>query len=319
MVRGLAKLCCILLCGVMLSASAHCGPLEDGLAAYDRGDYDTAIRTLRPLASRGNRRAENSMGAMYENGRGGVAQDLRRAAEWYRRAARHGSAQAQNSLGFMYIAGRGVKRNRQAGVHWFRLGAAQGFAVAQYNLGVAYEEAWGVRKSYSRAAKWFRLAADQGLEPAEHNLAVMYTFGRGVPLDHARALELYLRAAHAGYAPAQNNLGLLYLYGLGATSDLVQAHMWFNLSAEQGNEDAAENMDMTEAFMSAEQIAEAHERALLQKKKGRDGPGSRERREEGSRTTARHRLWKVSETRVTSVSCGSIVTDCRLPCVATTR
>jgi TPR repeat protein len=41
-----------------LAASVAAGPLEDGLAAYSRGDYATAMRLWRPLADRGEADAQ---------------------------------------------------------------------------------------------------------------------------------------------------------------------------------------------------------------------------------------------------------------------
>ncbi len=43
---------------------------QAGLDAYDRGDYDTALKEFRPLAERGKAVAQWSLGIMYE--RGGV-------------------------------------------------------------------------------------------------------------------------------------------------------------------------------------------------------------------------------------------------------
>jgi hypothetical protein len=43
------------------------GPLEDGNAAYKRGDYKTAMRILRPLADQGDGMAEAIVGLMYKN------------------------------------------------------------------------------------------------------------------------------------------------------------------------------------------------------------------------------------------------------------
>jgi len=56
-------------------APVAAGPLEDGRAAYDRGDYATALRLLRPLADQGNADAESDLGVMYDKGQG-VPQDF---------------------------------------------------------------------------------------------------------------------------------------------------------------------------------------------------------------------------------------------------
>ena len=43
---------------------------DDASAAYARGDYDTAIQQLKPLAEQGNAEAQSRLGWMYENGEG---------------------------------------------------------------------------------------------------------------------------------------------------------------------------------------------------------------------------------------------------------
>src|SRR5262249_8326438 len=74
---------------------------EDGLDAYRRGDYATAMRRWRPLADKGNADAQSRLGFMYQNGRG-VPQNDAAAVSLYRKAADQGHAPAQVNLGFMY-------------------------------------------------------------------------------------------------------------------------------------------------------------------------------------------------------------------------
>jgi TPR repeat protein len=92
----------ILLVGGVLAlalfGAARAGPLEDALAAYQRGDYATAVQIWRPLAEQGDAFSQNSIGTMYQQGQG-VAQDYMQAAAWYRRAADQGYADAQCNLG----------------------------------------------------------------------------------------------------------------------------------------------------------------------------------------------------------------------------
>jgi TPR repeat protein len=57
---------------------AAAGQLEDGVAAYQLGDYETAMQLLRPLAEQGNAEAQFTIGQMYENGQG-VPQDFTQA------------------------------------------------------------------------------------------------------------------------------------------------------------------------------------------------------------------------------------------------
>jgi TPR repeat protein len=83
---------------VWLSASSvWAGPWEDGMAAYNRGDYVPAIRLFRPLAQAGNAKAQNVIGVMYRKGQG-VARSSARAFMWFSLAAKRGDAKAKEEL-----------------------------------------------------------------------------------------------------------------------------------------------------------------------------------------------------------------------------
>ena len=76
---------------------AVAGPWEDGMAAYNRGDYVPAIRLFRPLAEQGNAKAQNVLGVMYRRGQG-VARNSVRAFLWFSFAAKRGEAGARAEL-----------------------------------------------------------------------------------------------------------------------------------------------------------------------------------------------------------------------------
>jgi uncharacterized protein len=90
-----------LMLAVGLAGSASAGPSEDAGAAYNKGDYATALRLVRPLAERGHATAQNNLGFMYDKGQG-VPQDYAAAMGWYRKAAEQGDANAQYNLGSLY-------------------------------------------------------------------------------------------------------------------------------------------------------------------------------------------------------------------------
>ena len=79
------------------SGNALAGPWEDGMVAYNRGDYLPAIRLFRPLAEAGNPKAQNQIGLMYRKGEG-TAQSPARAFMWFSLAARRGDAKAKAEL-----------------------------------------------------------------------------------------------------------------------------------------------------------------------------------------------------------------------------
>jgi TPR repeat protein len=80
-----------------LISGAQAGPWEDGMAAYNRGDYVPAIRLFRPLAEAGNPKAQSVIGAMYRKGEG-VAKSSARAFMWFSLAAKRGDAKAKAEL-----------------------------------------------------------------------------------------------------------------------------------------------------------------------------------------------------------------------------
>ncbi len=98
---------------------------QAGLDAYERGDYDTALKEWRPLAEQGDADAQFNLGIMYDNGQG-VPEDDREAVRWYRLAADQGHAAAQNNLGRKFFQGQGVPRNYVRAYMWTSLAAAQG-------------------------------------------------------------------------------------------------------------------------------------------------------------------------------------------------
>jgi TPR repeat protein len=87
----------ILVAQIVGLAAAVAGPWEDGMAAYNRGDYVPAIRLFRPLAEQGNPKAQNLLGVMYRRGHG-VKPDSVRAFLWFTRAAGSGDAKAKTEL-----------------------------------------------------------------------------------------------------------------------------------------------------------------------------------------------------------------------------
>ena len=59
---------------LVLAACASAPGYEAGLAAYERGDFETAIEILRPLADQGDGWAQILLGKAYASGNG-VPQD----------------------------------------------------------------------------------------------------------------------------------------------------------------------------------------------------------------------------------------------------
>jgi TPR repeat protein len=210
---------------VMVSAGIA-GPLEDAGAAFEHGDYETAMRLFRPLAEAGNADAQWMLGLLYRNG-GRSAPNFTEALKWFKLAADQGHIRALLHLGQIYQVGLfGVSENKAEAAKWYRLAALQGDAGAQNILGGIYY----LRQDYAEAFEWFRKAADQGDVTAQSRVGGMYYEGRGV-------LQNY-----------------------------VQAHMWLNLVAANTHvakerDQAIRDLAFVISKMTPAQIAEAQKLA----------------------------------------------------------
>lgn len=208
-----------------LATPVAAGSYNDAATAYLRGDFQTALHILRPLAEHGDVNAQFNLGVMYKKG-DGVPQDTIEAAKWYEKAA------------------------------------DQGYAPAEYNLASLYEKGLGVPPDYTKAAALYRAAAEQGLAEAENNLCGMYWNGRGVSQNDAEAAKWCLRSADHGYTIAQYNLGLMYESGDGVKQDYTAAYTWFDLAASNADAQALTRRDFVATMMTPTQIAEARKHAL---------------------------------------------------------
>ena len=215
------------------SVAATLPSVEDGVKFYDQGNYDQALKVLRPAAEQGDAKAENYLGRMYSDGHG-VQRDDQQAVQWYLKAAEQGHSGGQESLGGMYKNGYGVGKDYQKAVEWYRKAAEQGDALGQFNLGYMYFNGYGVSKDYKKTVEWYRKAAEQGNDFGQYSLGVMYFNGYGVDKDYKKAVEWFQKAAERGFALAQYNLGNIYLI----QKDDQQAVQWFQKAAEQGLADA---------------------------------------------------------------------------------
>lgn len=103
-----------------LAASAD--EYDNGIEAYQAGNYTQALQQWKTLAKLSHAQATYNLGFMYEFGYG-VAPNDAQAFNYYLRAAQQGHAQAQHTVAWMYERGKGVKANRAQAAHWTRIWA----------------------------------------------------------------------------------------------------------------------------------------------------------------------------------------------------
>jgi TPR repeat protein len=126
------------------------------------------------------------------------------------RAAKQGDKEAQLILGALYEDGEGgLEQSYEEAMKWYELSANQGFAKAQYNIGLLYEDGKGTNQDYYEAAQWYKRAANNGFSEAQNNLGVLYIMGKGVMQDKNKAELMFRRAAEQGNKNAERNLSML--------------------------------------------------------------------------------------------------------------
>jgi TPR repeat protein len=106
----------------------------------------------------------------------------------------------------MYYFGEGTEKNMKKAFEYYEKAANQGHAIAEFNLGVMYEHGEGTAKDMKKAFKYYEKAANQGHADAQNNLAEMYKLGEGRVKNMKKAFEYYEKAANQGHAEAKIEL-----------------------------------------------------------------------------------------------------------------
>jgi TPR repeat protein len=169
--------------------------------AYDKQDYVSALKELKPLAASDDARAEALLGQMYEFGRG-VPRDFARAFKLSKAAADRGNASGELQVGMMYANGWGVPADPTKGLWNVRLAAHQGLPEACFALGMIYLGRPGIPADIVKADTWFRVAAARGFPGAAQQRGSLEGHMSPDQITQAESLALewevsFLPAPHA--------------------------------------------------------------------------------------------------------------------------
>ncbi len=200
------------------------------------------IFLLKKRAEQGDLEAHCMLGKCYADGKG-VTQDLRRAVEWYQRAASHGFSDAQFSLGRCCLHGRGVEVDHREAMEWFRRAAEQGHVEAMFHLGKCYYQGLSGPADFRSSLHWFMRAADLGHAQAQYYVGRQHFSGIGVNEDYHCALEWFFKSAWQGFSEAQFLIGHCFYNGLGVAEDRSYSFFWLSKAAQQGHIEAQKLMN----------------------------------------------------------------------------
>jgi len=135
--------------------------------AHAQEDID--IAALQRGAASGDAQAQLNLGAAYDHGLG-VARDVDKAIEWYKKAADQGLAEAQFNLAHLLVS---EDISSVAAADYMLKAAEQGMPDAQYLMGVTYAEGIGVEPDEEKAKLWLKRAIAQGQTEAAKYLKKM--------------------------------------------------------------------------------------------------------------------------------------------------
>ena len=252
------RLAAMLVAGMLVACTqAPREGFETGYAAYQRGDFATALKIWRPLAESGHALAQYNLGMLYADGRG-VVQNRARAISWLHKAAEQNIAQAQFNLAGFHLSGG--EPDYAETRFWLARAAESGLDRAQHTLAKLHENGLGTPVDHIIAYRYYSLAAQQGHLPAMYNLGKVFRDGRGVDADESESLKWFRSAAEGGYAKAQAKLGQRYAAGRGVPQDDVEAYVWTALAAQQGLLSAAKQVNTMVARLSEPERQQAQER-----------------------------------------------------------
>ena len=116
-------------------STANASVLEEAISAYQAGDFLTAKRIFKQLASEGQPAAQRYLGEMYDKGQGGP-KEYQLAIEWYTKAAKQNDSTAQYWLGVKYANGHGVPVDEKLAYAWFAIAFNNGYEKAANPLRV---------------------------------------------------------------------------------------------------------------------------------------------------------------------------------------
>jgi cell division septation protein DedD len=183
----------------VIAVPATAATVKDGVDAWQRGDYASAVAIWRPLAEANDADAAFDLAQAYKLGRG-VTTDLGQAKTWYGKSAQAGHIQGAANYGLLLFQ----DGDRRSAMPWISKAADAGDPRAQYVLGTALFNGDLAPKDWPRAYGLMTRAAAAGLPQATTSLSQMDQFLS--PEDRQKGLQLASQMAARPIPPTGRQL-----------------------------------------------------------------------------------------------------------------
>jgi TPR repeat protein len=216
-------------------------PTEGGAALVEKNP-ENAMKMFTQAADKGNPAANRLLAQIHEEGLGGQKKDLKKALEFYSKAANGRDPEALFRMGVASEQGWMdadskevlVQPNAKNALDLYRLAAQNNDLRALYNVGVYYENGNVVDKDVDKAFELFKRAAESGVPQAMQKVGLAYQNGQGVKQDLVAAKSWFEAGSNANFAPSQLSLGAMYEMGSGVGANAGAAANQYSLAADQG-------------------------------------------------------------------------------------
>ena len=251
------------------------GDLKTANDALQSNDYDKALKTLKGLTEKNDKKALLMMGRIYQQGlpgKGGLQPDAKQAENYFRKAHAAGESAATLELAAILLSDATDKKRQEEGQEMLKT-AAKTSSKAKLVLGQLQANGQGFTQDLDAAKKNFEEAGEAGEGEAFSALGQMYEGGKGVKADATLALQNYEKAAERDSVAAMLKLGNVYAVGVKdgdkvvvpADLDKAKKHL-VNAASKEADGKAGSTATMTLAAFY-DQVAKKPEDAFAAYKK----------------------------------------------------
>ena len=173
------------------------GQYELAYYYFSQHDYEEALTCAEKSASQNVADAAYLLGHLYEQGKG-VEVDLKKALEWYEKAAPLND-EAKINVAIFCLHGKGTEPKYKKAFLLFDELAKKDMTDSYNFLGYMYDNGLGTEKNEEEACRWYRKGAEANDRVAQYNLATSLWAGQGVAQDREEALNWFRQSASQGY------------------------------------------------------------------------------------------------------------------------
>lgn len=179
---------------ILIVAGPHAAmadPIAEAVKAKRAGDFARAVQILRPLAEKGDPRAQYELGNMYEYGdtpsKAHITEQMKVARKWYERSAAQNYKPGKRALG-LYLINRGIDamRGYRILLALAEAGDARAQAILGYHLAeqakIDYPQRLRIPGTGAEGLAWLHKAVNQKDASAAFFLR-LYHFQYGTVAD----------------------------------------------------------------------------------------------------------------------------------------